>query len=235
MDCSPPVSSVHGILQARILELPLPSPGDLPNPGIKLGYLTLQAVFTIWATREVQHSPGYSHFTQWCLALNKLCKKLRWLNSKLMDSVYNPSLCSNFCQPLGQSLLPHYLHVFSFLLCSPSTNSRDFSWAPFLPITCLLLLVNCTCLTSPGCLESSQFPPTPCVILTPPVFLLPLGRWGHCHERLQATLPSASFSWTPSPVLWIPLPTSSKISITSPCFYPLYQGFVLAMWHVYSV
>ena len=35
MDCSPPGSSVHGILQPRILEwLPFPSPGDLPNPGI---------------------------------------------------------------------------------------------------------------------------------------------------------------------------------------------------------
>ena len=36
MDCSPPGSLVHGILQARILEwLPLPSPGDLPEPGIE--------------------------------------------------------------------------------------------------------------------------------------------------------------------------------------------------------
>ena len=36
MDCTPPGSSVHGILQARILEwLPLPTPGDLPNPGIE--------------------------------------------------------------------------------------------------------------------------------------------------------------------------------------------------------
>ena len=36
LDCSPPDSSAHGILQARILEwLPFPSPGDLPNPGIK--------------------------------------------------------------------------------------------------------------------------------------------------------------------------------------------------------
>ena len=36
MDCSPPGSSVHGILQARILEwVAIPSPGDLPNPGIK--------------------------------------------------------------------------------------------------------------------------------------------------------------------------------------------------------
>ena len=36
MDCSRPGSSVHGILQARILEwLPFPSPGNLPDPGIK--------------------------------------------------------------------------------------------------------------------------------------------------------------------------------------------------------
>ena len=83
IDCGPPGSSVHGILQARILEsekkvkvkslsrvqffatpwivahqappsmgfsrqeywsgLPCPSPGDLPNPGIKLRSLALQA------------------------------------------------------------------------------------------------------------------------------------------------------------------------------------------------
>jgi len=36
MDYSLPASSVHGILQARILEwLPFPSPGDLPDPGIE--------------------------------------------------------------------------------------------------------------------------------------------------------------------------------------------------------
>ena len=33
MDCSLPGSSIYGILQARIV--PFPSPGDLPNPGIK--------------------------------------------------------------------------------------------------------------------------------------------------------------------------------------------------------
>ena len=32
-DCSPPGSCVHGIFQARILELPFPSPRDLPGPG----------------------------------------------------------------------------------------------------------------------------------------------------------------------------------------------------------
>ena len=44
MDCSPPGSSVHGILQARVLEwvacLP---PGDLPDTGTEPGFPTLQA------------------------------------------------------------------------------------------------------------------------------------------------------------------------------------------------
>ena len=36
--------TVHGILQARILEwVPFPSPGDLPNPGIKPRSPALQA------------------------------------------------------------------------------------------------------------------------------------------------------------------------------------------------
>ena len=44
MDCSPPGSSVHGILQAKILsELPCPPPGDLPHPGIELRSLALEA------------------------------------------------------------------------------------------------------------------------------------------------------------------------------------------------
>ena len=44
IDCSPPGSSVHGIPQARILEwLPFPSPGGLPDSGIKSGSPTLQA------------------------------------------------------------------------------------------------------------------------------------------------------------------------------------------------
>ena len=44
MDCSPPGSSVHGILQTRILEwIAFPSPGDLPNLGIEPGSHALQA------------------------------------------------------------------------------------------------------------------------------------------------------------------------------------------------
>ena len=43
IECSLPGSSVHRILQARILEwLSLPSPEDLPNAGIKPGSPSLQ-------------------------------------------------------------------------------------------------------------------------------------------------------------------------------------------------
>ena len=59
MDCSPLVSSVHGLLQARILEwVPLPSPGDLSNPGIKPRPPALQA------DSLPSESPGNSHHSQ---------------------------------------------------------------------------------------------------------------------------------------------------------------------------
>ena len=44
VDCSLPVSSVHEILQARILEcIATPVSRDLPNPGIEPGSPTSQA------------------------------------------------------------------------------------------------------------------------------------------------------------------------------------------------
>ena len=45
MDCSPPDSSVHEISQAGILEwVAFPTPGDLPDPGIKPVSLTSPAL-----------------------------------------------------------------------------------------------------------------------------------------------------------------------------------------------
>ena len=44
MDCSPPGSSAHGILQARTVEwVAVSSPGDLPNPGTEPGSPTFPA------------------------------------------------------------------------------------------------------------------------------------------------------------------------------------------------
>ena len=44
IDCSPPNSSIHGILQARILDwVAILFPGDLPDPGMEPTSPTLQA------------------------------------------------------------------------------------------------------------------------------------------------------------------------------------------------
>ena len=65
MDGSPPGSSVHGILQARILEwIALPSPpGDLPDPGIEPTFLTSPALaggfFTTSAAWEAHISGSF--------------------------------------------------------------------------------------------------------------------------------------------------------------------------------
>ena len=61
MDCSLPGSSDHGTLQARMLQwVACPTPGDLPNPGIKPTSLTSPALaggfFTTNATWEGQYT-----------------------------------------------------------------------------------------------------------------------------------------------------------------------------------
>ena len=59
MDCSPPCSSAHGILQARILEwVVISSPGDIPDPGMEPVSLMSPALalgfFTTRTTWEAQ-------------------------------------------------------------------------------------------------------------------------------------------------------------------------------------
>ena len=69
MDCSPPSSSVHGILQARILEsvtTPFSSPGDLPDPGIEPGFPVLQA--DSLSSEPPGNSVHYCWLQVWCCA-----------------------------------------------------------------------------------------------------------------------------------------------------------------------
>ena len=66
MDCSPPGSSVRGILQARILEVAKPSFRDLLDPGIEPKSLMSPALagrfFTTSATWEAPpHGHGSSY------------------------------------------------------------------------------------------------------------------------------------------------------------------------------
>ena len=66
MNCSPPGFSLHGILQARILEwMPFPLPGDLPNLGTESMSLLFSAL--VGSTSE---PPGKPRKTMVLLALN---------------------------------------------------------------------------------------------------------------------------------------------------------------------
>ena len=57
MDCSPPGFSVHGILQARIVEwISFPSPEELPNPGIEPWSPALQADSLLFELQESSYT-----------------------------------------------------------------------------------------------------------------------------------------------------------------------------------
>ena len=66
MDCSLPGSSVHGFPRQKYWSgLPFPSPGDLPDPGIKPGSPALQADSLLSVIQNIlpivfQHPPAYS-------------------------------------------------------------------------------------------------------------------------------------------------------------------------------
>ena len=62
MDCSPPGSSVHGILRARILEwVTMPPPGDLPNPGIEpMSLMSPALAGGFFTTSTTWEDPGLS-------------------------------------------------------------------------------------------------------------------------------------------------------------------------------
>ena len=68
MDCSLPSSSVHGILQARILEwVAGPFSGDLRNPGIQYGSFALQADSLPFEPPRKPNHTVYPFIPQLCL------------------------------------------------------------------------------------------------------------------------------------------------------------------------
>ena len=72
MDCSPPGFPVHGILQARTVEwVAIPSPGDLPNPGIKPESPTLPA------DSLPSEPPGKLSSSSCCCSLTESCPTLK--------------------------------------------------------------------------------------------------------------------------------------------------------------
>ena len=81
MDCSPPDSSVHGISrQEHWSGLPLPSPGDLPDPGIELRSPALQADYL---SSEPPGKPGRGKGGFYSLFLKILYISKRFHNCSL--------------------------------------------------------------------------------------------------------------------------------------------------------
>ena len=62
MDCSPPGSSVQGILQARI-RLPFPSPWDLPDPEHKPTFPVSPALTSRFFTTKPPRKPNTAIYT----------------------------------------------------------------------------------------------------------------------------------------------------------------------------
>ena len=72
VDCSPPGSSVHGIFQPRILEpVPFPTPGDLPNPGMKSVSPALSDEF--FTTEPPGKPPGRFGYSLLGRKIHELC------------------------------------------------------------------------------------------------------------------------------------------------------------------
>ena len=62
MECGPPGSSVHGILQARMLEwVACPPPGDLPDSGIQPLSLASPALQAGSLPTEPPGMPTFTH------------------------------------------------------------------------------------------------------------------------------------------------------------------------------
>ena len=109
MDCSPSGSSVHEILQARVL--PCPPPGDLSNPVFKPGSSALQADSLPLRYQESPHEliPGIKYFPPVIAHTFPLTLYSSDRVSKICHLFYSPGLFFN-------SLSSIILHFLIFLV-----------------------------------------------------------------------------------------------------------------------
>ena len=79
MDRSLPGSSVHGILQARILEFPCPPPRDLPDPRIEQHFLCLLHY------RQILYPPSHLGSPYPCVYMAKNVNAFRYLPFQMFN------------------------------------------------------------------------------------------------------------------------------------------------------
>ena len=111
MDSSLPGPSVHGILQARILEwVATPSPGELPHPGSKPEYLALTGIFS--TTEPPVDSP-------------KNCADVHAKSLQLCPTVCDPTDCSPPGSSVRGILQARILEWLAIFFYRGSSRSRD--------------------------------------------------------------------------------------------------------------
>ena len=110
MDCSPPSSSVRGILQARILGVSCSSllQGIFPTQGFNPGLLNCKQIGTFWATMEAQFQSNVTwSFLSSLIPIFKSVFSLRespgpwWYAAAAAKSL---QLCLTLCDPTDRSL-----------------------------------------------------------------------------------------------------------------------------------
>ena len=93
MHCSPPGSSVHGISQARRVEWPFPSPGDLPAQGWNLDALHCEWILC-WLSH--QGSLCIATVSQCLVKAQEWARDTNWSRGKLGASVWGlGKMCSS--------------------------------------------------------------------------------------------------------------------------------------------
>ena len=128
MDCSLPGSSVHGILQARILEwVAMCSPWDLPNPVIELQSLTSPTLagrfFTTSATNCSYYQPNKRS-----LNLSLPARPLNWwddLHCLLICIIFICLDCLSECGGKGKESNSHIYVGWWKLLFIGENKSRQ--------------------------------------------------------------------------------------------------------------
>ena len=129
MDCSPPGSYVHGILQARILSgLSCPPPGDLPNPGTE----PTSPIAPAWPLDSLLTEPSGSPLSLFTSLPNLQTARSCYSQGAIVE---NPLREKEIIQSLFQGYhVAFCLGNFYFIL--------SFSGLLILPSTVLILLIS---------------------------------------------------------------------------------------------
>ena len=121
MDSSPPGSSVHGTLQARILEcvaIPFSRGSSWPRDQTQV-FCNASRFFTFWAIRE---APGNLRVPAKCRGIREIFTKPTLLVVADRKDIFvrKCSLCFLPADKLFPEHKVHLSHVVSTLVCSPS-------------------------------------------------------------------------------------------------------------------